>query len=256
MDVAQEYYASKEKSSLIYIQKIEEFITQKDLFLQTKRWQLNDLIEKKRKEYEIGGIILYDNNYKPIASEVDKNRLPYIKSDDFENLLKKSVGAEGVSEFRSTSKGHYLVVAKPLTEIIKKNISIWGYILTLAPIQEGAQYKIQAIQNSFESYKRQKFLQLPISASYYTTFIMITLLILFSAIWLGFYMARGITVPIQLLAEGTRRISGGDLNFKLGINAQDEIGILVNSFNRMTGKLNDSQFKVEKSKSRFKVIKY
>ena len=253
MDVAQEYYASKEKSSLIYIQKIEEFITQKDLFLQTKRWQLNDLIEKKRKEYEIGGIILYDNNYKPIASEVDKNRLPYIKSDDFESLLKKSVGGEGVSEFRSTSQGHYLVVAKPLTEIIQKKISIWGYILTLAPIQEGAHYKIQAIQNSFESYKRQKFLQLPISASYYTTFIMITLLILFSAIWLGFYMARGITVPIQLLAEGTRRISGGDLNFKLGINAQDEIGILVNSFNRMTGKLNDSQSKVEKANQDLKL---
>ena len=126
MDVAQEYYASKEKSSLIYIQKIEEFITQKDLFLQTKRWQLNDLIEKKRKEYEIGGIILYDNNYKPIASEVDKNRLPYIKSDDFENLLKKSVGGEGVSEFRSTSQGHYLVVAKPLTENNKKKYFYLG----------------------------------------------------------------------------------------------------------------------------------
>ena len=49
-------------------------------------------------------------------------------------------------------------------------------------------------------------------------------------------MARGITVPIQLLAEGTRRISEGDLNFKLGINAQDEIGTLVDSFNLMTGK--------------------
>jgi two-component system nitrogen regulation sensor histidine kinase NtrY len=60
-------------------------------------------------------------------------------------------------------------------------------------------------------------------------------------------MARGITVPIQLLAEGTRRISEGDLNFKLGINAQDEIGILVNSFNSMTAKLNDSQSNVEKA---------
>lgn len=247
MDVAQEYYATMEKNSLIHIQKIETFITQKELFRQAKRWQLNDLIEKKRKEYELGGIILYDNNYKPIASEIDKNRAPYIKSNDFTDLLKKSIGGEGVSEFRTSSQGHYLIVAKPLTEKIQDNLSVWGYILTLVSIPGGTQYKIQAIQNSYESYKRQKFLKLPISASYYTTFIMITLLILFSAIWLGFYMARGITVPIQLLAEGTRRISEGDLNFKLGINAQDEIGTLVDSFNLMTGKLNDSQSKVEKA---------
>jgi two-component system nitrogen regulation sensor histidine kinase NtrY len=247
MDVAQEYYATMEKNSLTYIQKIEGFITHKELFQQAKRWQLNDLIKKKRKEYEIGGIILYDNNYKPIASEIDKSRTPYIKSNDFKDLLKKSIGGEGVSEFRTSSQGHYLIVAKPLTEKIQDKISVWGYILTLVSIPGGTQYKIQTIQNSYENYKRQKFLKLPISASYYTTFIMITLLILFSAIWLGFNMARGITVPIQLLAEGTRRISEGDLNFKLEINAQDEIGTLVDSFNLMTGKLNASQSNVEKA---------
>ena len=46
MDVAQEYYAALEKNSLTYIQKIEGFITQKELFRQAKRWQLNDLIEQ------------------------------------------------------------------------------------------------------------------------------------------------------------------------------------------------------------------
>ena len=57
-------------------------------------------------------------------------------------------------------------------------------------------------------------------------------------------MARGITIPIQQLAEGTRRIAGGDLDFKLGVEAQDEIGSLVESFNRMTKDLNDSQHKI------------
>ena len=253
MDVAQEYYASMEKRSLIRIQKIEEFITQKELFRQAKRWQLNKLIEEKRKEYAIGGIILYDDKYRPIASEIDKKGAPYVQSSDFIDVLKKSVGGEGVSEFRTLSQGHYIIVAKPLTEQIKDKLSIWGYILTLVSIPGSTQHKIQAIQNSFESYKRQNFLQLPVSASYYTTFLMITLLILFSAIWLGFYMARGITVPIQLLAEGTRRISEGDLNFKLGISAQDEIGVLVDSFNRMTEKLNDSQSNVEKANQDLKI---
>jgi two-component system, NtrC family, nitrogen regulation sensor histidine kinase NtrY len=245
MDVAQEYYASIEQRSLIRIQNIEEFITKKELFRKAKRIQLNTLIQNKREEYAIGGIILYDDKYKPIASKIDKKGAPYVESSDFTDLLKKSAGGEGVSEFRTSSQGHYLIVAKPLTEKSDNTLSVWGYIVTLTSIPGTTQYKIKAIQNSYETYKRQSFLKLPISATYYSTFLMITLLILFSAIWLGFYMAQGITVPIQLLAEGTRRISEGDLNFKLGINAQDEIGVLVDSFNRMTAKLNDSQSNVE-----------
>ena len=113
-----------------------------------------------------------------------------------------------------------MAISIPLTEVIKKKTTIWGYILTLTPIPSSTQHKIESIQKSFENYKRQKFLQLPVSASYYTTFVMITLLILFSAIWLGFYMARSITIPIQQLAEGTRRIAEGNLNFKLEVDSK------------------------------------
>ncbi|MFQ5443440.1 MAG: PAS domain-containing sensor histidine kinase, partial [Nitrospinales bacterium] len=72
----------------------------------------------------------------------------------------------------------------------------------------------------------------------------ITLLILFGAIWLGFYMAKGITIPIQQLAEGTRRIAEGNMNFKINVRANDEIGLLVDSFNNMTDELNESRMKI------------
>jgi len=244
MDVAQDYYAHMEKTAFSRTQKIEKFITKNELFLQVNRDQLNWFVNQKRKEYELGGIILYDNNRKPVASSIDKRGAPYAKSIDFQDLLEKSFDGEGVSEFRTSSQGNYLAVAKPLTENLGGQLSTWGYILTLTSIPGSTQHKIQTIQNTFENYKRQSFLQLPVSASYYTTFLLITLLILFSAIWLGFYMARGITGPLQQLAEGTRRIGGGDLDFKLGVKAQDEIGYLVESFNKMTEDLNDSQHKI------------
>ncbi len=245
MDVAQDYYALMEKTAFSRAQKIEEFIIKDELFLQEKRYLLNSLIHQKMKEYELGGIILYDNNRKAVASRIDKKGAPYAESIDFQDLLEKSVEGEGISEFRTSSQGNYLAVSKPLTEKAGDQVTLWGYILTLTSIPGSTQHKIQTIQNTFENYKQQKFLQLPVSGSYYITFLMITLLILFSAIWLGFYMARGITVPIQQLAEGTRRIAGGDLNFRVGVRAQDEIGFLVDSFNRMTGQLNDSQHKVQ-----------
>jgi two-component system, NtrC family, nitrogen regulation sensor histidine kinase NtrY len=252
MDIAQEYYAHIEKNAFFDAQKIEHLINTKELFRRIKRDKLNILIKQKKKEYELGGIILYDNNYKEIVSEFKNNNVPYTEINNFKDLLKKSISGEGVSDFRTSSQGNYLAIAMPLTEAINKKVNIWGYILTLTPIPASTQHKIQSIQNSFESYKRQKFLQLPVSASYYTTFVIITLLILFSAIWLGFYMARSITIPIQQLAEGTRRISEGNLNFKLEVDAKDEIGYLVDSFNRMTKELNDNQTKIQSANQNLK----
>ena len=117
----------------------------------------------------IGGVILYDNNRKSVAAKIDKQGAPYAESIDFQDLLEKSVDGEGVSEFRTSSQGNYLAVAKPLTEKVSGQVSIWGYILTLTSIPGSTQYKIQTIQNTFENYKRQKFFQLPVSASYYIT---------------------------------------------------------------------------------------
>ncbi len=73
------------------------------------------------------------------------------------------------------------------------------------------------------------------------TLFIVMLLIIFSATWFGLYLAKGITVPIQDLAEATRKIAQGDLNHQIDIVADDEIGILVNSFNQMTRDLKRSK---------------
>ena len=74
-----------------------------------------------------------------------------------------------------------------------------------------------------------------------------TLIIVFSATWFGLYLARGITDPIAMLAEGTREVAAGNLKYKVQVRADDEIGTLVDSFNRMTGDLASSQAKLEET---------
>ena len=68
------------------------------------------------------------------------------------------------------------------------------------------------ISRSYEQYKHLMFLQAPIKNSYILTLLLITLVIIFAATWCGFYLAKGITVPIQKLAEGTHEVAG-----KLGL---------------------------------------
>ena len=63
----------------------------------------------------------------------------------------------------------------------------------------------------------------------------------------GFYVARSITVPIQRLAEATETIAQGDLSVRIEAKATDEIGTLIDSFNRMTSDLQGSKTEIEEA---------
>ena len=252
MDIARDYYSEFEKRALSKTKNIEIFVKSRNLYLKANREALNTLIQNKVAEYNLAGIIIYDNNLKQIASEINSSMLSETSELNYGNLIQKSIDGEGVTEIQMAHGRSIMVVVVPLTETVDKEISIWGYILTLSPAYKASLNKVEVIKNTYQDYKQQRFLQLPVSANYYITFLLITLLILFSAIWLGFYMARGITVPIQQLAAGTRRIAEGDLNFKIGVHATDEIALLVDSFNTMTEQLNESRIDIQQANENLK----
>ena len=100
--------------------------------------------------------------------------------------------------------------------------------------------------------QNNKFVQLQlgksnIEAGYVLNFLMVTLLILLASSWVGLYLARRITVPVQALAEATQRISDGDLDFQVEVDADDELGVLVHSFNSMTAELQRNKELLEES---------
>lgn len=64
------------------------------------------------------------------------------------------------------------------------------------------------------------------------------------ALVLGVAAARRISRPLQELSEGAVAVAQGDLDRQLPVRSRDEIGELVESFNRMTGELKDSKEKL------------
>ncbi|MBZ5540838.1 MAG: HAMP domain-containing protein [Acidobacteriia bacterium] len=75
--------------------------------------------------------------------------------------------------------------------------------------------------------------------------LLFTLLLLFAALWMALFLAKQVTVPIQALAEGTREISSGNFDYQVPEQAQDELGVLVRSFNAMTTQLRDSRRQID-----------
>src|SRR5258705_12890003 len=105
--------------------------------------------------------------------------------------------------------------------------------------------RLRNISQAFQEYKQLRLLKQPLKGIYILLFLLMTLVIVFSATWFGLYLARGITEPVQMLAEGTRAVAAGNLNYKVTVRADDEIGVLVDSFNRMTSDLGSSKSTLE-----------
>lgn len=110
-------------------------------------------------------------------------------------------------------------------------------VAAVRPLPPVEAARIREITRAYDEYHQVRLLDDPIRASYVGILILITLLIVFAASWMGIYLARQITVPVQLMAEGTMEVARGNLDVSLDYRSDDELGTLVTSFNRMTADL-------------------
>ncbi|MFH1853249.1 MAG: cache domain-containing protein [Candidatus Neomarinimicrobiota bacterium] len=72
----------------------------------------------------------------------------------------------------------------------------------------------------------------------------IILLVMILALAVFYFINRGILNPLQRLLVATRRLAGGDFSHEIELAANDEIGLLTESFNSMTRQLHDQQTKI------------
>ena len=69
---------------------------------------------------------------------------------------------------------------------------------------------------------------------------------LVAAVWVGLRLATQIVRPITELVHATNRVSAGDMDIRLPPRDDDEMGILTQSFNRMTQQLKQNRELVDK----------
>ena len=83
---------------------------------------------------------------------------------------------------------------------------------------------------------------------FYVTLIgLIFIATLFVATWIGFYLARRITEPIQQVAAGAREIAAGNLDVRVDARIGDEMGMLVEAFNEMAAELQENREVITRS---------
>jgi two-component system nitrogen regulation sensor histidine kinase NtrY len=110
------------------------------------------------------------------------------------------------------------------------------------------------IRHFYAEYWQVGFLKNPIETTYFILFSTFTLLILFISIWVGFYLSKKITEPIINLVKGTEKIASGELDVNINSGSDDEIGMLISSFNNMAKDLKKNKEIIENANMNLKNI--
>jgi len=116
-----------------------------------------------------------------------------------------------------------------------------GIVVVETSMDKSISRNAETIQDAYKNYLALESWKLPIKINYLLILGFSTLLMVFMALWIALRMSRGNYRPIQALAQATREVAGGNLEMSVDISRDDEIGLLVSSFNAMVRQLKENK---------------
>ena len=247
LEVARDYYDKTTDETLSYGNNLSRLITYHGYMLVSRKENIEKFIDEKRLEYDLASIKVFSKKMK-LRAVTQNERIDLSPFKDLSMDVLRKTFEEGTDNRDIQSLPHGDLVSGIVPVFSRTESKAVVGLIVLAKFLPGAFVnQLAAISRGLEEYRQFKMLKKPIKISHMITLSIVTLLIIFSSIWFGFFLSKGITVPIQELAEGTNRIASGDYDFFIDLEAEDEIGVLVNSFNRMTLDLKNSKKQLEEA---------
>ncbi|MBW2296004.1 MAG: HAMP domain-containing protein [Deltaproteobacteria bacterium] len=247
LSVGRNIYTVTEDNNRFYLDRVAYQIKTKKLYEPAKRKALSHYVQVVQNAFNIDGVEVYGANSKrmtyALIPELENQPFSVISAND----LQQEMNANNVRTMSEMIDRGQLIRTIGTVPFGVKYTEAKAFIVLNVIIPLDLSEKMSSISRGFEEYQQIKLLKRPIQITYYITLSIVALLVVFCAVWFGFYLAKSITIPIMALAEGTQKVAEGDLSFSIGAVADDELGSLVNSFNKMTKDLRGSREQLELS---------
>ena len=246
-DVARMHHEGHTVLAVNSARAISREIFREDMLIPEQRELLIATMDRKRAEHNLAGVEVYSAKMEPLTKTTDRTVPASVLDLPIGQLVLQVLKEKReLTSVQETQTGRLIRAAVPIASNAREG-EVDGVVVVDAYVPESLLAKMEGISRQYTEYRQVKALRNPIKVGAYLFVAVVTVMILFGATWFGFYVARGITVPIQRLAEATEAVAHGDLNVRLDVKATDEIGTLVDSFNRMTADLKGSKSKLEQA---------
>ena len=113
----------------------------------------------------------------------------------------------------------------------------------------------ESVQSGYRDYQELSLSRTNLREIYAVTLTLTLLLALFGAIATAFYLSNRLSAPLSLLAQGTEAVAQGDFTPRGEIAGHDELGLLTQSFSRMTRQLHEARDSVRQRETQLEAAK-
>jgi len=240
LDVAQTYYRTTAADALHFGRQISAGLKDKGFLEGRNGVGLGEYVGRVRSEYDVAVVEVFSARREGLARSISRE-VPhgeYLRPSP-EDLSAALAGKE-FSRINSVGKADLIRGIVPVFSRATPG-TVVGVAVVSYYVPDALVGKMQKISSAYDKYRQLKSLKYPIRSGYVLTLFLITMVIIFLAIWFGVYLANSLSTPIRELAEATGQVASGNLHVRLEGEGQDEIGMLVASFNKMTEDLLSNQ---------------
>ncbi|MBL8416984.1 MAG: HAMP domain-containing protein [Dechloromonas sp.] len=123
------------------------------------------------------------------------------------------------------------------------------FLQLVQPVPATLAYDTDAVQAVYRDYQELQLSRQGLTRIYALTLTLTVLVALFGAFALAFVMTRRLSAPLSMLAEGTQAVAQGDFSPRQAVYSRDELGVLTQSFSRMTRQLDDARRETERHRA-------
>lgn len=123
------------------------------------------------------------------------------------------------------------------------------YLQLRQMVPESLSRNANAVQVAHRDYQELSLGREGLKRIYTLTLTLSLLLALLTAVAVAFVLARRLTKPLLILAQGTEAVAQGDYSPRRSLPANDELGILTQSFSQMTRQLDEARALAERNRA-------
>ncbi|MBI2061084.1 MAG: HAMP domain-containing protein [Nitrospirae bacterium] len=243
MEVAQSYYESVVDQTRVSASEAVRDVAALGEIQDEQMRMLHDLLTERLKRYELDHIELRLRDGRSITRvNVDHGGQFLETPEDLIAEAMKGATVHRILPFQEESQ-EMVKVAVPI-ESASGGIS--GVLIASSAVPTNLVRKIREARHDYNEFLSTRMMRVPLNRSQQQPIIaIIGLLSLFAATWIGFHLSGWLTVPIRELSSATERIASGELGFTVNLKRGDEMGVLLESFNRMSADLKRKTDEIE-----------
>ncbi len=245
VSVAKAYYDQLRAQALYFGRQISGAISEERIMQRYDPPELKEFLTERAADYGLGAIEIFSSPSGRGAAAVTEQFPEKTFSSASSELVKKAFASEESAVVSDMGKkGETVRAVVPVYDRSEPGRVIAAVSVNYY-VSENLAARTDEIRAGYAQYRSTFKQKEPIKLAYRLGFLAVTLTLLLAAIWVALRMASGITVPISKLAEGTKAVAAGDLDYRIEEKSGDEVGMLIDSFNVMTSDLKGSRERLE-----------